>query len=118
MISGPPATITRRHAIGAAVGVGSLLAVGACVVPDSWPGITVIGDNYRAAAPADAELSVLQSNLGHPAPGTTPGSLLTAHAPAVTSDYLAGRVVWLSTCVISITEARIAALWALRPDRA
>jgi hypothetical protein len=66
----------------------------------------------------EASQAVLGPLLGHPDhPSHWPGTLLRANAARIDADYATGDTEVIAGWVLSRTEWRITASWALRPDR-
>ena len=116
-MTGPPSTPppTRRSMLALLAGAGAAAALGgACTPGDAFPAVTRIGDAYLTRTPGEASVATLTGLLGGVPPATTPAVLLADLDGAVRSDFTTGDTVWIAGWLLSRTEARIAALWALQ----
>jgi hypothetical protein len=117
----PAEGITRRSALGL-LGAAGVVAAGVtitsgCDTTPNWPGILAIGTAYCVANPAEADPDVLESLLpaGVVRTATPPTNLYKAGA-TIKRDFHDGRTVMLSGWILSVTEARVCALWYVRLD--
>ena len=97
--------------LGAAAGLVSLLGTGCA---PAFGGIRAIGQAWLNGHPEEGSVAALVALL--PAavdPGARPGANLRATRAEVAADFAAGRVDWVEGWLLSETEARVAALWAL-----
>lgn len=120
-------TLSRRALIGglAASGltaglVGSLLAAcsdgsdpTAAQSAGAEEAIVRIGRRYRTDHPEEDDRDLLAARLGVEEGSARSASFLSSLGAQVTDDYTAGRTILLDGWVLSVTEARAAALVSL-----
>lgn len=114
--------VTRRaffRVVGGSVVAGAGMAVlprvaGASSLWSSLPaagdGIQRIGRAYLRLRPREARAKVLRRKLAADGVTGVPRAQLAAAAARIADDYATGRVVRLDAWVLSVTEARLAAL--------
>ena len=111
--------ITRRSALGllgaaGAVAAGASLST-ACQPAPTWTGVFAIGSAYCVAFPAEAHPGVLEPLIGNGVVRTAkPDTNLAKVGLVIKDDFTSGRTVMLSGWILSITEARVCALWCVR----
>lgn len=109
--------ISRRSALQLLAGGGLALALpsgcGWWDEPDGTvAGIAAVGEAYLATAPGERDEAVLRAALP-PHGADDPEAALAELAPAIAEDFATGRTVVLDGWLLSLTEARVAALAAL-----
>jgi hypothetical protein len=111
--------ITRRSALGllgaaGAVAAGASLST-ACQPAPTWTGVFAIGSAYCVAFPAEADPDVLEPLIGNGVVRTAkPDANLAKVGLVIKDDFTSGRTIMLSGWILSITEARVCALWCVR----
>jgi hypothetical protein len=81
--------------------------------PEPADAVKVVGERYRSLVPAEDDEATLESLLGLEAGTATDEAMLAALAEQVRNDFATSDTVMIDGWILSVTEARAAALLSL-----